>query len=115
MGWRAIYSNTTYYRIIIKGNIWYIEDYTIFRLYYGSLSINGIEMAAKLQIVWYGCTFIWGVPRDPKHHYFVFLDTKIRVKTLLPMYLQFHGGMIKMLVLNLLSLMLFWFHFYVYL
>ena len=100
------FEQITNYRIMIKENIWVpFDDYTIFTLYYGSLSINEIEMVSKLQIVWYGCTFIYGVPRDPKHHYFVFLDTKIRIKTLLPMrqYIDKSTGIVTKILIHGIS------------
>eukprot|EP01084_Bolivina_argentea_P263788 446612_1 len=60
-------------------------DYTFLKLFNDKLSINEMEIAAKIQILLYGSTFLWGVPRDPGHNHFVLLDNKIHTKTLLPL------------------------------
>eukprot|EP01084_Bolivina_argentea_P280210 479198_1 len=60
------------------------NNYILFNTTHASFTLNDIGIAAMVQTVWYGVTFIWAAPRDPKHKYFVFLDNKIAVKQFLP-------------------------------
>eukprot|EP01084_Bolivina_argentea_P280211 479199_1 len=60
------------------------DDFTIFTLYKGSLTLNDIELCSKTQIVWFGCSFILSVWFDPKHKYFVLMDDRVLTKILLP-------------------------------
>ena len=59
-------------------------DVTLFSLYSGSITLNDIEVACKIQVILFGFTYIWGVPRDPTHEYFVLLDDAVLVESMLP-------------------------------
>ena len=59
-------------------------NYIFFKYLNGSINLTEIEITCKLQIICFGITYIWGVPRDPTHKYFVILDDRIKQKLLLP-------------------------------
>lgn len=60
-------------------------DYAIFKYLNGSITINDIDIACKLQIFWFGFPYIYGVPKDKLHKVFVLIDEKIKIKKFLPL------------------------------
>ena len=71
--------NTVWITLEVPSN-----DAVIFKLMDGYVSIQTIETAFKIQIIWFGFSYLYSVPRDPKHEYFVLLDDQIAVSELLP-------------------------------
>eukprot|EP01084_Bolivina_argentea_P058277 106407_1 len=56
----------------------------IFEYLYGLITVNQIEIACHIQVIWYGNTFLYGVIRDRNHEFFVTLVDKIEISQLLP-------------------------------